>query len=238
MTDVSAILFDKDGTLFDFHATWASWAARFIDELACGDADRANRLANAVGFDFPARAFSEDSPLISATPGDIATLLLPHLPGASPSGVITHMNRVSAHAPQVPAAPLRPLMEDLRARGLRLGVVTNDAEKPARTHLETAGILDLMEGVFGCDSGFGAKPLPDMPLAFAEQCGLDPASVIMVGDSPSDLISARMSGMTALAVLTGLATRRQLAPIAEDVLDSIADLPEWLEARLLAEDAA
>ena len=27
---VDAILFDKDGTLFDFHATWSGWAADII----------------------------------------------------------------------------------------------------------------------------------------------------------------------------------------------------------------
>lgn len=238
MTEISAILFDKDGTLFDFHATWANWAGEFLLDLARSDIGKAHVLASAVGFDFDARRFHEDSPLISATPYDIAELLLPHLPGASPSAVITRMNSMSARAPQTPAAPLRPLLTELRDRGLVLGVATNDAEDPARAHLETVGILDLFDEVLGCDSGFGAKPLPDMPLAFAERVSRAPSEIVLVGDSPTDLVAARTAGMTALAVLTGLAPRRQLAPIADAVIPSIAGLPDWLDAQMPREDAA
>ena len=34
--DYTALVFDKDGTLFDFHATWGAWSAGFIQELAGG----------------------------------------------------------------------------------------------------------------------------------------------------------------------------------------------------------
>jgi hypothetical protein len=35
---IEAILFDKDGTLFDFEASWADWMAETIVRLARGDA--------------------------------------------------------------------------------------------------------------------------------------------------------------------------------------------------------
>ena len=47
----------------------------------------------------------------------------------------------------------------------------------------------------------------------------------MIGDSTHDLDSGRAAGMTTIAVLTGLASRADLAPHADVVLDDIAALP-------------
>ena len=41
MTMIKGVLFDKDGTLFDFAATWEAWAASFLP----GWAVRRNALA-------------------------------------------------------------------------------------------------------------------------------------------------------------------------------------------------
>ena len=45
MDHIRAILFDKDGTLFDFQRTWGAWARVVIADLAAGDAARARALA-------------------------------------------------------------------------------------------------------------------------------------------------------------------------------------------------
>jgi phosphoglycolate phosphatase len=82
--------------------------------------------------------------------------------------------------------------------------------------------------IAGFDSGFGCKPGPDPLLAFAEAMGLDPADVLMVGDSLHDLHAARAAGMRAVAVLTGVAGKEVLAPHAEAVLPHIGHLPAWL----------
>ena len=53
----------------------------------------------------------------------------------------------------------------------------------------------------------------------------------MVGDSLHDLSAARAAGMRAVAVLTGVAGREDLAPAADVVLDGVADLPRWIDGR-------
>ena len=42
---IRGIVFDKDGTLFDFHATWSAWSAGFIREVTGGDVRRGRALA-------------------------------------------------------------------------------------------------------------------------------------------------------------------------------------------------
>ena len=228
MEKFSGIVFDKDGTLFDFAATWASWAKSFVEDLANGDTGLAEKLSSAIGFDLKARDFSADSPVIAGTPEDIAEHLLPHLPGANPSSLINHMNLAAASAPQAEAVPLQPLLTELKAMGLKLGVATNDAELPARSHLNSAGVLEYFDFVSGSDSGFGGKPHPGSCFAFASQIRTPPGRCIMVGDSRHDLIAGRAAGMTTIAVLTGLADREVLEPLADAVLMDVGDLPAWI----------
>lgn len=231
MATIKAILFDKDGTLFDFHRTWANWSQGFLLELAGGNRRLAQALAAAVGFDLDVPAFRRDSILVSHTPQEIATALLPHLPGASLAGIVTRMSAMSAAVRQAEATPLVPLMDELRGRGLTLGVVTNDLESPTRAHLREAGVEDVFARIIACDNGFAAKPAPDMLRAFCEMVGVEPEEVVMVGDSAHDMIAARSAGMHRVAVLTGVATRAQLEPLAQAVLPSVAGLPRWLDAR-------
>lgn len=235
---VEAILFDKDGTLFDFHRTWGLWSRGFLLDLAGNDMALARRMAAAADFDLDAARYGPDSVLVAATPHEIAEILLPHLPGASLAGIVSRMNALSATVAQQEATPLVPLMTELAARGLRLGVVTNDAEAPARAHLAAAAVLERFEQVLGCDSGYAPKPAPDMLVAFAEIAGLDPRNVVVVGDSPHDMVAARAAGMRGLGVLTGVATRAQFGGLAETVLPSIAALPRWLDMEAPASSAA
>lgn len=224
---IDGVLFDKDGTLFDFRQSWGRWASGFLTQIST-DAAHAARLGQAIGFDPKTRVFAPDSPVIAATAADIAAALAPHLSGVT---VIELTERIDASAGQTEmseAVPLRPLLEALRARGLRLGVATNDSEVPARQHLANHGITDCFDFISGYDSGHGAKPGPGMCLAFARHLGLQPSRVAMVGDSLHDLEAGRAAGMRTVAVLTGIAKREVLLPMADVVLPDIGALPGWL----------
>lgn len=225
---ITGLLFDKDGTLFDFRISWGRWSANFLQGIA-RDAAHAGTLARAIGYDMATNGFASDSPVIAATATDIAAALLPHLPGETLAGLTDRINATASTAPMAPAVPLRPLLSDLRARGLRLGVATNDTEAPARRHLAAHEITDCFDFISGYDSGHGAKPGPGMCLAFLARFGLDPGRTAMVGDSLHDLEAGRAAGMRTIAVLTGIAPREVLAPHAEVVLPDIGAIPAWLD---------
>lgn len=226
---IDAVIFDKDGTLFDFRRSWGGWASRLLQELA-RDPDHARQMGIAIGYDLDTAAFHPESPVIAATAADIAQALLPHLPGATAAALAARMNAMAEEAPMAAAVPLRPVLEGLRGRGLRLGLATNDTEAPARSHLAAHGILDLFDFVAGYDSGHGAKPAPGMLLAFARQEGLAPARIVMVGDSLHDLVAGRAAGMRTVGVLTGIAEAGDLAPLADAVLPDIGALAAWIDA--------
>lgn len=225
---VGAILFDKDGTLFDFGATWNTWAKAFLLRLASGDRDRAVGLGHVIGFDLEAGVFAPDSFVIAGTPDELVATLSPECPGMTDAALFALINEEAAAAPMQEAVPLAPLLSRLASSGLRLGVATNDAEAPAFAHLEAAGVRHIFDFIAGSDSGFGAKPGPGQLLAFSSFVDVTPERVLMVGDSTHDLIAGRAAGMRTVAVLTGLAPAAELEPFADLVLPDIGHLPDWL----------
>ncbi len=223
-----AVLFDKDGTLFEFTATWAGWAHALLMRVARGDRDRAARIGPRIGYDLGTRSFRPDSLVIAGTPPELADALGPHLPEMVHGEIVTLLNEEAERVTQVEAVSLAPFLDRLRAVGLRLGVATNDAEAPARAHIAAAGVLDRFDFIAGFDSGHGAKPEPGQLLAFCAVVGVEPARAVMVGDSTHDLIAGRAAGMATVGVLTGMAGRDELTPLADAVFPDIGHLTGWL----------
>ncbi|MCC6006945.1 MAG: HAD family hydrolase, partial [Rhodobacteraceae bacterium] len=128
MRDLAGLIFDKDGTLFDFHATWAGWTRRMIDDLAGGGPERARRIAAQLGYDLATGQFDPGSPVIAGTPGEIAQALEGLVAGHSHARLIALMNTAAAAAPQGEVVALVPVLGRLEAAGRVVGGGPNDAE--------------------------------------------------------------------------------------------------------------
>ncbi|EAR49430.1 HAD-superfamily hydrolase, subfamily IA, variant 1 family protein [Oceanicola granulosus HTCC2516] len=228
---IEAILFDKDGTLYDFNATWGAWTMGLLEEVAEGDPVLVEALAEVLGYDTERKRFRKGSPVIAEPAGEVAALMLPFLPPQPLSALVERMNDLAALAPQVEVCDLRALLEGFAADGLALGIATNDAAAPARAHLAASGIVEAFDFIAGADSGHGAKPGPGQLHAFCAATGRRAGACVMVGDSSHDMLAGRQAGMTCVAVLTGPAERADLAPLADVVLESVADLPAWVRAQ-------
>lgn len=226
--EIRGVVFDKDGTLFDFHATWSRWCAGFVHALTLDDPHLALPLAAALGFDAAAERFRPSSPVIGGTMEVVIEAALRVRPDMDEATLRRLVIDGTAAAPQVEAAPLGAILGRLETAGLVLGVATNDSEEPARAHLARAGILARFAFVAGYDSGHGAKPGPGQLLAFCAATGLAPEACAMVGDSPHDLMAGRAAGMATVGVLTGPAVAGDLTPLADVVLPDISVLPAWL----------
>ena len=221
---LKALLFDKDGTLFDFHRSWGPWLTGFLEETE-GDQ---NALAKALGFDRESQRFLHGSVFVHDTLEEILDAMLPHLPNWNRAELEAFAIAETAKVPQVPTVPLAPLLKGFKARGLLLGVATNDNEAPAKAQLKAAGVDGYFDTILGYDSGYGGKPATGMQRAFCAQHGLAPQEVLMVGDSLHDIISGRDAGMKTLAVTTGATPRKALEAVAEVVLADIGEIEGWL----------
>ena len=227
-----AVLFDKDGTLFDFQTTWGGWASDLMADYARGDAAVLARLDAAFGIDVTARRFRRGSPFVAGTEAEGLAILKQVLPDWAEDELVAVRRSAQARARPVPVGDVAACLDAVAAFGCALAVVTNDNETDARAQLADLGVLDRFGTVIGYDSGFGSKPAPGMCLGAATALGVAPAACVMVGDSTHDLHAGRAAGMACVGVLTGVATREDLAPHADVVLDDIHGLPAWLAASL------
>ncbi len=227
---IRAVLFDKDGTLFDFSATWDVWVGHLIADLADIYGVPSERLAQALEYDLTNARFLPQSFVIAGTNREVAEALVAVVPGVALPDMERDLARRAAGAPLAEAVPLIPLLARLAAWDLGLGVMTNDAEHSARAHLHAVGVEGMFDFIAGSDSGFGAKPDPGPLWAFASQMRLRAEDVVMVGDSTHDLMAGRAAGMRTVGVLTGLAGAEELAPLADVVVPDIGHLPDWIQS--------
>jgi phosphoglycolate phosphatase len=224
---IAAILFDKDGTLIDFDGTWGPATYAVMRTLAKGDEAAMARQAAALHFSLETRRFLLTSPLIAGSSASYGSVWGEALGRSDLDALRREIDELTAVESLKALTPIgRPsdVLASLRARGLRLGLATNDSEASARRQVAALGLADHLDFIAGYDSGHGGKPAPGMALAFARQIGVAPAEIAMVGDTLHDLRAARAAGALAVAVLTGPATIEDLVNEADHVLDDIGGL--------------
>jgi len=225
---IKGVLFDKDGTLIDFQRTWGPAIHAVIHALARGDADKLRAQADCLHFDIAERRFRSTSPIIGGATSHYGMAWAAALGRNDFPALRAEIDELAAAAcvdSLTPVGEPALVMAELRALGLKLGLATNDAEASARRHLAQLGLESWMDFIAGYDSGHGAKPGPGMVQAFAREIGALQSEIALVGDTLHDLDCARAAGAVAVAVLSGVATREDLAPHADHVIADIGELP-------------
>ncbi|MEX0957151.1 MAG: HAD family hydrolase [Rhizobiaceae bacterium] len=232
MTTIRGILFDKDGTLIDFDATWATVARKMAMEAANGDAARADYLLDLSGLDLVAGKFRADSVFAAGTNAEVVALWHPDTTQDELPGLVARYDAITARegaACAVALPGIREALSALHVAGYRLGVATNDSAVGAERTLAALGVSELFDVAYGYDSVERPKPAPDVVHAFAARVDLALAEIAFVGDNRHDLEAGRAAhaGLV-IGVLSGTGRRETLAPLADVVLESVADLPDYL----------
>ena len=229
---IAAILFDKDGTLIHFNDTWGPATYAVMSALAKGDEAALRCQAEALHFSLDTRRFLMTSPLIAGSSASYGALWGAALGRSDFDALKREIDALTAVESLKSLAPIgepAEIFAALKARGLRLGLATNDSEASARRQVAALGLAEHLDFIAGYDSGHGGKPAPGMALAFARQLGVAPSEIAMVGDTLHDLRSARAAGALAVAVLTGPAAIENLADEADHVLDDVTGLVDWFD---------
>ena len=226
---IKAVLFDKDGTLLDYYATWMQVNWKLAEHAAGGSRARTLELMVRGGYDLEIGTIKAGTPLAVGSPIEIAGCFAPEASGVELERLTGEFHALfSAEAKDAATAvpKLKETLETLKRAGYPLGIATTDSEEGIEATLGKFDVLDLFDFKAGYDSGHGQKPSPGMVLAFCEAVGLPPAEVAMVGDNLHDIHMGQSAGAGLLVgVLTGTGTKADLGPHADLVLGSIAELP-------------
>jgi phosphoglycolate phosphatase len=231
---ISGILFDKDGTLLDYHLSWQHLNVKAALHAAGGDAALAAHLLREGGADPKTGRVAPGTVLAAGTTREIAAAFIAAGSQMSHEVLTADVDRIFCGGVEtaVPVTELAPFFARLKRRGLALGIASSDSVAAIAATARRFAFEVHIDFMSGYDSGHGAKPGPGMLLAFAQKVGLAPHHVAVVGDNLHDLEMAEAGGAgLKIAVLTGTGTREILSPAADLCLASIVEL----EAALFAE---
>lgn len=123
---------------------------------------------------------------------------------------------------------LADLLADLRARDVRLALVTSSAPSWIDVVFDRFDLHDAFDAVVSVDAFDGpGKPEPDVYLEAAKRLGVPPEETIAIEDSAFGMQAAASAGMHVIGF-------RQNGTPADGPADEIAADPEELRDRLLA----
>jgi phosphoglycolate phosphatase len=122
------------------------------------------------------------------------------------------------------------VLDSLQAQGWRFAVCTNKPEKLAVKLLQELGVADRFASVTGGDTYAWRKPDPRHLAGTIVKAGGDPARAVMIGDSRTDIDTARAAGIPVVAVDFGYTDIpvRELGP--DRVISHFSELPEAIKS--------
>ncbi|WP_082536866.1 MULTISPECIES: HAD family hydrolase [unclassified Aureimonas] len=231
MTTLAGVLFDKDGTLLDFDATWGPATREVLGTLSGGDERLFRALAETGGYVPDTGSFRPDSPIIGGDTTEFApawALILGSRPDEAFADRVNRLYRAASLTHLTAYDDVAPIIDGLCDAGLAIGLATNDSEVTARAHLEALGLLDRFSYVAGYDSGWGGKPAPGMVAGFAAHANAPTEAIVMIGDSPHDIAAARAAGAFAIGIARTPRAAANLGDLPDVTIRSLTELPAVL----------
>jgi phosphoglycolate phosphatase len=124
-----------------------------------------------------------------------------------------------------PFPELGPALDALSANGWRFAVCTNKLERLSVLLLTKLGLVDRFAAICGQDTFGMQKPDPEVLRRTVAVAGGDLADTIMIGDSLSDIRTARAAGIPVIAVDFGY-SERPVAELSPDrIISRFSQLP-------------
>lgn len=194
-----------------------------------GELDRSRIAARALLLDLDGTLVDTPQAIVDVTQATLAALGLPpadpqairdgiglplpvalgQLTGTGPIGAADAVEiyrtlwraTVTPRIPHLLYAGVREGLAELRAKGIRLAVVTGKAQDGADSTVEKAGLREYVEVVLGYTSVPNPKPAPDLALEAVRRLGEPDA--IVVGDANHDIEMAKAAGLRSIGVVYG-----------------------------------
>lgn len=225
------VIFDKDGTLIEFEATWHPIMVRILAALEARFGLRPQTLEGLRDLSgIGPRGFARESLIQWATTSRIvalweAFLLKEGLP--LPQGALEALFEEASTQEDlgirlVPGA--EELLAYLKEAGWYLGLATSDARASTEHGLGRAGILGYFDFIAADGDGLPAKPDPTAARIFQESYNLDPGALAVFGDSLSDLAFAQGSGARFIGLDSGCNASEAIALAGWPVIQDFSDL--------------
>lgn len=230
-----AIIFDKDGTLIDFHAMWGNWVVYLAQQLSQASQINVHEVIyQAMGYDVATQKVLATGKVAMRPMAELFQLTIETLQSLN----IHNAQQLVAHHWVVPdpvllAKPLTDLdllFSKLHQHEIKIAIATADDRAPTLATLQAFDVEDYISTFICADDNIASKPDPSMVLELCQRLNLKPADVIVIGDTIADLKMGRAAGAgLCIGVLSGVSNHKDLLPYADVILESIEELHIYLE---------
>lgn len=235
------IIFDKDGTLFDYYTIWAPVFKTTIKSIIesfdrAGDEDLEREMLHMLGLGL--EKVNPDGLIFQHRKFfmlfNIYTFSRKHklpftpLVKAFENSYYEGKNHIKASLiAHTDENILIPLFEKLKEKGYRIGIATSDNKDSTMVCLEHFHLLPFIDVIYTNDDHFKRKPNPESFNAFCKEFSLLPEEVAVVGDATMDLTYAkRGKAGYRVGVLTGSKDVKKLSRLAHVIYPSVHELME------------
>ncbi len=206
---LKGVLVDIDGTLLDSNDAHAEAFAQAFQENG-----------HNISFD-------RVRPLFGMGGDQVFPRLVPGLSDKEGDGKTIADRRSKLFLSKVPGLKstngARALLERLHAEGLVVVAASSPKKQELEALLQVAKLDDLIDAQTTSDDAEVSKPEPDLIKAALEKAGLQPDEVVLLGDTPFDIESARKADVRTIALSSsGFSDDHLKGAIA--IYDDLSDL--------------
>lgn len=214
-------LFDLDGTLIDTIEDLAAAMEQVLVEFGFGNADGSPKYTKGDYYRFVGGGVKR---LVCMALGE-------HDDPEILEKALSRFIEIYKDNCKVKTAPYEGIIEmldDLKARGVTLGIVTNKPEKQARY------LAEAFFGEYGLRCVYGSvpdrpnKPDPTVVKMALADCDADAETTLYIGDSDVDVYTAHNADLTCVGVAWGFRGKQELeAAGAEILIDHPSELLQY-----------
>ena len=215
MSKITTILFDFDGTLVNTNdVILASWQHTYRHYT--GKEESIEKITECFG-----------EPLLLT--------MAREFPGVDPeesAEVYRNFQKENADELVTIFPGIEAMLQDLKAKGYRLAIVTSRTRESAQRYLDMFGIASYFDDMVSCEDTDIHKPNPEPILLCMQKLGVSREDCIMIGDSPFDIKCANNAGVLSVLVawrITGLVAAEVADAKWDYEIATPADLPALLD---------
>jgi len=238
LKNIETILFDKDGTFIDLHYFWGKMTELRVEEIIKKfnlKKENFKDLCLCLGYDINTGKMLSDGITALYSRSKIIEIFSKDLKKFNADATEKELEEIFDFVSSKfyknmqnytkPINDAIKFIKELRAKNIKLGIVTSDAKKSTLLTLKHFGWEDLFDVTIGRESSPHTKESGEPTKLALTLLNANPETTIMIGDAPMDYISAKNAGIeNTILAATGQIDENELKQTSPYTVKSLSEV--------------